>query len=101
MAQKELDTAKNLSSDDKSVNNEIIKLEEIKSKPVRLLQEFTYWQKISSFGPNYRDAFLQKAILNYQLKRAQDAKADLKRALDLDPNYEDSLRVEKIIGGIQ
>lgn len=53
----------------------------------KLKQQISHWEQVASGSPTYRDAYIQLALLNYQLDSAQEAKLYLKRALELDPNW--------------
>jgi len=55
------------------------------------------WEKILSEKPEYRDAYLNLAWLHYQIYENQKAKENLKKAIDLDPNFEPTLKLQKII----
>ncbi len=97
-ALQEIQIASYLSSQDEVIKAEIASLYALKDKPNQLQKELDYWQKISWQKSNYRDAFVQKAILEYQLKDTAGAKADLQKALELDPNYEYALKMQKNLG---
>jgi len=62
-----------------------------------LEKETTRWEKILNEKPNYRDAYLELAMLHFQLKRPLTAKEYLKTAIELDPNYYLSKELQKII----
>lgn len=72
-------------------------LEKIKGEPQRLRQEIAFWEKVAAEKPDYRDAYLQLAILNYQIYETNKAKENLAKALDLDPNFAPTRELEKII----
>ncbi len=71
--------------------------QKIQNEPQRIKEEIVYWQKIVAERPSYRDAYLQLAILNYQIYENQKAKDYLNKALELDPNFEPTQKLEKII----
>lgn len=73
-------------------------LENIKNEPQRIRQEISFWEKVVSEKPDYRDAYLQLAILNHQVYENDKAKRYLKKALDLDPNFRPTKELEKIFG---
>lgn len=59
-----------------------------KQKQVRQLkQEIESWQKIASASPTYRDAYIQLAIGYWQLAATNEARQNLQRVLELDPNW--------------
>lgn len=72
------------------------KIEMFRQKPSRLQKQLSYWNDILTKHPNYRDGFLQKAALEWQLKDEGLARVDLKKAIELDPNFEASLKLAKV-----
>jgi len=55
------------------------------------------WEKIIEQRPNYRDGYLQLAALNYRIWQNEKAKEYLKQALIIDPNFEETQKLLKII----
>ena len=55
------------------------------------------WEKIVEEKPNYRDGYLQLAILNYKIYKIEEAKGYLNKALAIDPNFEPARELKKII----
>ena len=55
------------------------------------------WEKIVEEKPNYRDGYLQLAILNYKIYKIEEAKEYLNKALAIDPNFEPARELKKII----
>lgn len=72
-------------------------LEQIKNEPKRIRGEISFWEKVILEKPDYRDAYLQLAILSYQSYEKEKAKSYLGKALDLDPNFEPARKLEEII----
>ncbi len=64
----------------------IEKVSLLEAEPEEIKNRITFWQKISAVFPNYRDAYLKLAILNYKLGRDFDTQKFLDRALEIDPN---------------
>ncbi|MBI5620069.1 hypothetical protein HY950_03850 [Candidatus Gottesmanbacteria bacterium] len=60
-------------------------LNEWEGEPKRLIQAMTYWQQVANKKPDYRDAFLQLALVAYQLGNMPEARAAASQALTLDP----------------
>ncbi len=71
--------------------------QKILNEPQRVKEEIRFWEKVIVKKPDYRDAYLQLAILNYQIFNKQKAKEYLHKALELDPNFGPSKELEKII----
>lgn len=70
----------------------------LRSEPQRIRDEIAFWEKIIAEKPDYRDAYLQLSILNYQIYENEKAKIYLKKVLYLDPNFESAKKLEKILG---
>jgi len=54
---------------------------------LKLRQQISYWEQVASVSPTYRDAYIQLAISYWQLAATGEAKQNLQRALELDPNW--------------
>ena len=67
------------------------------SDPEDIKELIKAWEKIIEDKPLYRDAYLQLAILNYKIKEVQKAKDNLNKALEIDPNFELTKKLEEII----
>lgn len=59
--------------------------------------EINFWQSIADKFDGYKDAYFQKALLEYNLGQIQQAKADNLKALQLDPNFGDARRLETVL----
>lgn len=70
-------------------------LARIKNEPQRIRKEISFWEKVIEEKPDYRDAYLQLAILNYQLYENKKAQEYFRQATELDPNFEVSKELEK------
>ena len=68
------------------------------SDPEDIRRLIAAWEKIIEEKPNYRDGYLQLAILHYKLYENEKAKEYLQKTLDLDPNYEPARELEEILG---
>jgi tetratricopeptide (TPR) repeat protein len=55
------------------------------------------WEEIVAQKPDYRDGFLQLAILNYKISENEKAEEFLKKALIVDPNFPLAEELKKII----
>lgn len=52
-----------------------------------MLQEYAYWQSAISTHPEYRDGYVQLAILAYELKKYTEANMYITKISAIDPNY--------------
>ena len=84
---------------EKQNNNQIKKLWQQKhlTDPKDIKKLINFWEKIVAEKPNYRDGYLQLAILNYKIWQNEKAKENLKKALIIDPNFEPALALKQII----
>ncbi|MBI4999241.1 hypothetical protein HZB97_00535 [Candidatus Gottesmanbacteria bacterium] len=73
-------------------------LEKIKNEPQKIRQEVSFWEKVAMEKQDYRDAYIRLAILNYQIYETERAKEYLKKALELDPNFEPAREIKKMLG---
>ncbi|PIU33036.1 hypothetical protein COY29_04310 [Candidatus Woesebacteria bacterium CG_4_10_14_0_2_um_filter_39_14] len=67
------------------------------SNPQDIRKLIGLWEKIVAEKPDYRDGYLQLAILNYKIWQNEKAQDYLKKALIVDPNFGPALELEKII----
>ena len=56
-----------------------------------------FWQSISDKYDGYKDAYFQKALLEYKLGQIDKSKQDNLKALLLDPNFEDAKKLEMVL----
>jgi Tfp pilus assembly protein PilF len=75
------------------------KLWEIKraKDPEEIRSEADNWQKIIDQYPEYRDGYLQLAILHLKLGEKEKASQALEKAAELAPNYQAAKELEEII----
>lgn len=55
------------------------------------------WEKVLTAYPDYRDGWIHLAILNYKISNLLKAKEAIHQALNLDPNYQISQNLKKLI----
>jgi tetratricopeptide (TPR) repeat protein len=67
------------------------------SDPQDIKKLISLWEKIVAEKPDYRDGYLQLAILNYKIWQNEKAQEYLKKALIVDPNFGPALELEKVI----
>lgn len=61
--------------------------------------KINFWQSISDKYDGYKDAYFQKALLEYKLGQIDKAKQDNLKALLLDPNFADAKKLEILLEG--
>ena len=64
---------------------------------VKIFEEVSFWQSEVKLHPNFRDAYLNLALLNFQLKNLEESKENLDKSLELDPNFEEGRELEKLL----
>ncbi len=65
--------------------------------PQDIKKLITSWEKIIAVKPDYRDGYLQLAFLNYKIYQTEKALFYLNKALEIDSNFEVSLKLKEII----
>lgn len=53
-----------------------------------LINRINYWKKVVIDYPNYRDGYMQLAILTYQIGNMVASINYVEKVLELDPNYQ-------------
>lgn len=56
-------------------------------------KQYAFWKSVATTKPDYRDAYIQLTSLAYQLKKIDEARAWIAKAVTLDPN---SLPIQKL-----
>jgi tetratricopeptide (TPR) repeat protein len=69
-----------------------------KSERDLVYKEIEYWKNVISQKPDYRDAYLKLAILEYKLGDKNESKLYLEKSLILDSNFEKGRQFQKILG---
>ena len=67
----------------------------VKTDPIQIKQQITAWDKILENEPNYRDAYLTVTLLYLKLNNKSKAREYLQKAVEIDPNYQAALDLEK------
>jgi len=67
------------------------------SNPEDVRKLIEAWEKIVAERPDYRDGYLQLALLHYKLYENKKADEYLQKALELDPNFEPARELERIL----
>lgn len=57
----------------------------------------SYWEKVTSEKPNYRDGYFSLALIYFQLKDFNKSSENLEKAMSLDPNFEKGKELKKIL----
>jgi tetratricopeptide (TPR) repeat protein len=71
--------------------------QKLSEKRQNLSSQISFWQSVSQKYPGYKDAYFQIAILEYQLGDLQSSEINNQKALILDPNFENAIKLEKIL----
>ena len=93
-AEKELQISQKEKENDQQL--QALLLKKHRSDPQDIKKLITAWKKIAAAKPNYRDAYLQLAILYYQIYKQEEAQRYLQKALALDPNFKLAHQLEEI-----
>lgn len=63
-------------------------LHEWETEPERLIQDYQFWLTVVKEKPDYRDGYIALSSIAYQLSRTYEARFYIRRALQIDPNYQ-------------
>jgi tetratricopeptide (TPR) repeat protein len=74
---------------------------QINNQRQNLQSKVNFWQSIIDKYDGYKDAYFQKALLEYNLGQIDKAKADNAKALLLDPNFADAKKLEVVLDKIK
>jgi tetratricopeptide (TPR) repeat protein len=69
----------------------------INSERHSLQEKINFWQSVANKYEGYKDAYFQIAILEYRLGNFNKAQEYNKKTLLLDPNFEDSKKLEVLL----
>jgi tetratricopeptide (TPR) repeat protein len=64
--------------------------EQVSQDREQVMHEIVYWKQIADTYSGYRDIYYRIAALQYKLGNTEEAKVYLKKALELDPNFEEA-----------
>jgi len=101
-AKRDLASPDNLSSQPK-VLGVTSKIEELwnrwrEQNPQAIEKEIAKWQEFVLKNPTYRDGYLRLALYYQRLKYLEEARVNLAKALDLDPNFPGTKKLQGILG---
>lgn len=60
-----------------------------------LEEQLRTWENIASHYPTYRDAHFEVAVLAYKLGKRDVMESELKKVLEMDPNFQLALDLQK------
>jgi len=69
----------------------------VQANPEDIKKLIIYWERIVAEKENYRDAYLQLALLHYQLFENKKAQEYLDQVLELDPNFEPARKIKEFL----
>lgn len=81
----------------KNVFDRVEERKRIQAERAAVEKQVTYWQDIVGKYHNYRDGYIQLAALEYQLGNNEKAKEYIKKALDIDPNFEPAQQFQQLL----
>lgn len=70
----------------------------LKADRAKTVAELNFWKGVAGKYKNYRDAYFKITTLEYRLGNIDEAKKNLRKTLELDPNFENARKMEKIVG---
>ena len=75
------------------------KNQQIQAQRRKLIHEINIWQSFSDKYKNYKEVYFQIAVREYELGDFSKANQYLQKALFIDPNYEEALKLQKDLLG--
>lgn len=81
----------------KNVLDRVEERKRIQAERVAVERQVAYWQDVVEKYQNYRDGYIQLAALEHQLGNNEKAKEYIKKALDLDPNFEPAQELQQLL----
>ena len=69
----------------------------IDSQRNALGKDLNFWENFIAEHQDYRDAYIQASILEYQLGDTSKARTYIEKSLALDPNSSEALKVEQLL----
>ena len=72
-------------------------LRDLEKARAGIQKELVFWEKVVEKHTDYRDAFMNVSLLQYQLGDMDGAKKSLEKALALDPNFAKARELQKIL----
>lgn len=75
----------------------IQKQNEINFQREKIQSEIRLWQDIADKFKNYKEAYYQLAVLEYELGDIEKAKFYISKSLYLDPNFDKAIELKRIL----
>lgn len=73
------------------------KRQQLELQRQQISSEIEFWNQKTKDYKSFKDAYYKIALLEYQLGNSQIAKAYVKKALSIDPFFEEAKKLEKIL----
>ena len=69
------------------------------NKKISLTRQEIFWREQVKVHPDYRDAYMSLALVEYQLNNLSEAQSNLDKAMALDPNFKEGKELKRILDG--
>lgn len=79
------------------LSQKILIIQNLKTEREQVLKDINKWEKVVQKYKDYKDGYLQLAILEYKMGDLNKAKTYLNNALNIDPNYIQGRDLETIL----
>jgi tetratricopeptide (TPR) repeat protein len=73
------------------------KQKNLTNEKFRVIREISFWENETVARSNYRDGYMNLALLNFQVKNFKEARSNLKKVFELDPNFEKGRQLERLL----
>lgn len=67
------------------------------AEKIKTLSDKAFWEYQIEARPDYRDAYFSLALINYKLMNFNEARENLDKSMDLDPNFKEGKDFEEIL----
>lgn len=67
----------------------------IEAQRKKVVSDIRFWEKVTVEKPDYRDGYFMLAVLQYRLGKKDEASVNVKKALELDPNFKEGREFER------
>ena len=74
-----------------------VKNQQVQTQRQKLTHEINIWKNFSEKYPNYKEVYFQIAVREYELGDFGKANSYLQKTLLLDPNYNEALKLQRIL----
>lgn len=72
------------------LHTNMLQVKQVAQDREQVMHEVVYWKQIADTYSGYRDIYYRIAALQYKLGNKEEAQSYVKKALELDPNFQEA-----------